>query len=107
MSKSAELGAACLLAFLGVATLPAAAQDAAAGEKVFKVQCMACHSVVPGKKSIGPNLQGVIGRAAGSRSISAESSCFLSSVEPDHTATDIPESSALKQGIRNPSDPQL
>ncbi len=65
MSKSAQLGAACLLASLGVATLPAAAQDAAAGEKVFKVQCMACHSVVPGKRGIGPNLYGVVGRPAG------------------------------------------
>ncbi len=54
MKKSAQLGATCLTAVLVTASLPAAAQDAAAGEKVFKTQCTACHSVVPGKKGIGP-----------------------------------------------------
>ena len=65
MSTSVQLGAACLLAFLGAAPLTAAARDAAAGEKVFKIQCTACHSVVPGKTGIGPNLHGVVGREAG------------------------------------------
>jgi cytochrome c2 len=44
---------------------PAHAQGAAAGEAVFKKQCSMCHSVVPGKKGIGPNLFGLVGRAAG------------------------------------------
>lgn len=44
----------------------ARAQDASAGEKVFKRQCTACHSAVPGKKGLGPNLFGVVGRQAGS-----------------------------------------
>ncbi|MHA1153647.1 MAG: c-type cytochrome [Alphaproteobacteria bacterium] len=39
--------------------------DAAAGEKVFK-KCKVCHTFDPGKKKIGPHLQGVIGRKAGS-----------------------------------------
>src|SRR5215216_1982623 len=43
----------------------AAAQDAAKGEIVFK-QCMACHRVGEGAKNlIGPVLNGVIGRKAG------------------------------------------
>jgi cytochrome c len=60
------LAAIGLLAMTAAPAGPAAAQDAAAGEKVFKVQCMACHSNVAGKKGVGPNLLGVVGRPAGS-----------------------------------------
>ncbi len=42
-----------------------AAGDAAAGEKVFK-KCKACHSFDTAKKKIGPHLNGVVGRKAGS-----------------------------------------
>src|SRR5690349_2268313 len=43
----------------------ARAQDAAAGEKVFG-QCRACHQIGPNAKNvIGPELNGVIGRKAG------------------------------------------
>jgi cytochrome c len=43
-----------------------AAGDAAAGETVFKV-CTACHAVGPGAvNKVGPVLNGVVGRAAGS-----------------------------------------
>ncbi|TCZ50977.1 c-type cytochrome [Roseicella aquatilis] len=53
---------AAALAF-GVA-LPAAAQDVAAGQKVFN-QCRACHSIdAGGRNGVGPNLHGVIGRKA-------------------------------------------
>lgn len=45
---------------------PAAAQDASAGEKVFKTQCAVCHAVVQGKNGIGPSLHDVVGRTAGS-----------------------------------------
>lgn len=38
--------------------------DAAAGEKVFK-KCAACHVVDSDKKKVGPSLQNVIGRTAG------------------------------------------
>lgn len=50
-----------------VATLqPAAAQDAASGQKLFKQRCQGCHTVEPGGRSgVGPNLAGVFGRAAG------------------------------------------
>ena len=43
----------------------AQAQDAAAGEKIFGV-CKACHQIgETAKNSVGPVLNGVIGRAAG------------------------------------------
>ena len=44
----------------------ASAQDAAAGERVF-AQCRACHQVgETAKNAVGPVLNGLIGRAAGS-----------------------------------------
>jgi len=44
----------------------AKAQDAGAGEKVFAV-CKACHQIGEGaKNSVGPVLNGVVGRPAGS-----------------------------------------
>jgi cytochrome c len=43
----------------------AAAQDAAAGEKVF-LKCKACHQIGEGaKNAVGPVLNGVVGRKAG------------------------------------------
>ena len=60
--KFAILAGAALLA---VATQPARAQDAAAGEKVF-AQCRACHQVgETAKNLVGPILNGVIGQKAG------------------------------------------
>jgi cytochrome c len=51
-----------------VATIPAgaaSAQDATAGEQVFK-QCMTCHRIGPDAKNlVGPVLTGVIGRQSG------------------------------------------
>lgn len=45
--------------------LPAAhAQDATAGKLVFN-QCASCHSI-NGSNGIGPSLQGIVGRKAGS-----------------------------------------
>ncbi len=53
-----------LIAVLGSAGA-ASAQDAAAGEKVF-AQCRACHQVGPtAKNAVGPHLNGLIGRKAG------------------------------------------
>jgi cytochrome c len=46
-------------------SVPAMAQDAAAGEKDFAV-CRACHQIGPGAKiAVGPVLSGVVGRKAG------------------------------------------
>ena len=53
-------------AALCTATAPAMAADPAAGEKAFSV-CKACHKVGEGAKNgVGPVLNGVVGRAAGS-----------------------------------------
>jgi cytochrome c len=51
---------------VAVAAAPAMAQDAAAGEKDFVV-CRACHQIGPNaKNAVGPELNGVVGRKAGS-----------------------------------------
>ena len=43
----------------------ASAQDAALGEKVF-LKCKACHQIGEGaKNAVGPVLNGIVGRAAG------------------------------------------
>ena len=53
--------AAALAASMGAA----AAQDAAAGEKVF-LKCRACHQIgESAKDAVGPVLNGVVGRPAG------------------------------------------
>jgi len=41
------------------------AQDAPAGKAVFEAKCAVCHSLVPGKRSVGPSLIGVVGSKAG------------------------------------------
>ena len=50
-----------------VISLPTAAmaQDAEAGKKVFN-RCKACHDIETGKNKVGPHLDGIIGRTAGS-----------------------------------------
>ncbi len=56
-----------VLAFLLIAvSLPALAGDPKAGAQVFK-KCMACHAVGEGAKNkVGPELNGLFGRPAGS-----------------------------------------
>ena len=50
---------------IGLLTSAAQADDKAAGKKVFN-KCKACHTLEEGgKKRVGPNLYGIIGRAAG------------------------------------------
>ena len=52
------------VAFLGSVSI-ASAQDAALGEKVF-LKCKACHQIGNGaKNAVGPVLNGVVGRKAG------------------------------------------
>jgi cytochrome c len=43
---------------------PAAADEVADGEKLFK-RCSACHSLEAGRNKVGPSLAGVVGRTAG------------------------------------------
>jgi len=59
------LRAAAVLATVFLLSEPVLAQDAAAGERVFKIQCSACHSAVAGKNLVGPSLHGVVGRTSG------------------------------------------
>ncbi|MCF2524866.1 cytochrome c family protein [Bradyrhizobium sp. G127] len=59
-----ELVFVAILAVAGAGQ--ASAQDAAAGEKVFAV-CKACHQIgESAKNGVGPMLNGIIGRKAGS-----------------------------------------
>jgi cytochrome c len=64
--KECEMRGVILAAVLAMtATSGARAQDAAAGEKVFAV-CKACHQIgETAKNAVGPVLNGVIGRPAG------------------------------------------
>jgi cytochrome c len=48
-----------------VVAAQAKAQDAAAGEKVFKNNCGICHSPQPGRNMIGPSLFSVVDRHSG------------------------------------------
>jgi cytochrome c len=58
---SFSIAGAALVASIGAA----AAQDAAAGEKVF-AKCKICHQIGEGAKNfVGPVLNGVVGRKAG------------------------------------------
>jgi len=51
---------------LAASTGSSAAQDAAAGEQVFKRFCTPCHDVGPDAKTkLGPPLNGIDGRSAG------------------------------------------
>lgn len=55
----------CVAVLVMAATTGARAQDAAAGEKVFAV-CRACHQIgETAKNGVGPVLNGIIGRPAG------------------------------------------
>ncbi|HVB89344.1 MAG TPA: cytochrome c family protein [Beijerinckiaceae bacterium] len=56
---------AASLALVCATTAAALAQDAKAGKQVF-MKCRACHQIGPGAtNSVGPNLNGVVGRKAG------------------------------------------
>ncbi|MBB4291501.1 cytochrome c [Rhizobium leguminosarum] len=88
--------------FSGMA-LAAQAQDAASGEKLFKQRCGTCHSVVPGKESpTGPNLLGVVGRAAGSTDFKYSDAMKQSGVTWDAASLDqfIAGPSKLIKGTR-------
>ena len=59
------LSAGLVAAHAVVTGAPAqAAGDVKKGKKVF-AKCKACHKTVAGKKSVGPNLNGLFGRTAG------------------------------------------
>ncbi len=58
---------ACLAAGpLGVTAQPVMpTSPPPSGERLFTQQCASCHSLVPGETRVGPSLNGVFGRAAG------------------------------------------
>jgi len=58
--------AVAALALVGIASTASADGDAAKGEKVYG-KCKACHMVGPDAKNrVGPELNGIVGRVAGS-----------------------------------------
>ena len=63
------LRAALLIAagFVAMAPAHSSADPAAiaAGERLFRSQCMGCHSLEPGANRAGPTLHGLFGREAG------------------------------------------
>ncbi|MGK7861266.1 c-type cytochrome [Falsiroseomonas sp. E2-1-a4] len=68
MRRLTMIPAMALTAAFALAPFAAMAQegDAAAGQRVFN-QCRACHTINEGgRNGVGPNLHGVVGRAAGS-----------------------------------------
>ena len=44
---------------------PSQAQNAEAGQALFKRDCAICHSPIAGKNGLGPSLFGIVGRSAG------------------------------------------
>ena len=44
---------------------PSRAQNAEAGQALFKSDCAICHSPVAGKNGLGPSLFGIVGHPAG------------------------------------------
>ena len=65
MTFKTSLAAAAAFAIIGLSG-QAFAQDAEAGEKSF-AKCRACHQIgETAKNSVGPNLNGLIGRHSGS-----------------------------------------
>jgi cytochrome c len=89
MSCSARLVALSALLLAGVATGPSRAQDAAAGETLFKTRCQTCHAAAPGSAAgIGPNLSGLVGRKAASTPFSYSSALKGSGLTWDRKTLD-------------------
>lgn len=63
--KSLAVSTALIAAFSFTAASSVLAADSVKGEKIFK-RCVGCHAVGPdAKKKVGPQLNGLLGRAAG------------------------------------------
>ena len=50
----------------GATVVFAQGTDPAQGQKLFQQRCGACHQIATARNGIGPHLQGVVGRKAGS-----------------------------------------
>src|SRR5579864_9082634 len=57
--------AMAVAAAMGLFIVPAKAQNADNGQKVYRQACNICHDVAAGKNRIGPTLFGVVGRKSG------------------------------------------
>jgi len=55
----------------------AAGGDAQAGKQIFQRRCAGCHVSTPGASGLGPNLNGIIGRKAGSGTSGVHSRALL------------------------------
>ena len=53
------------LAFAIMTVGAAAADDVKKGKKLFKSKCGICHSIVKGKRKLGPSLFAIVGKKAG------------------------------------------
>lgn len=79
----------------------APAGDAAAGERVFNSQCRACHQIGPtARNGVGPIMNGIFGRTAGSREGFNYSEAYRSA--PTNTKVWTPEN--FVPYIRNPRE---
>jgi cytochrome c len=69
MVRVLKLAGVVLAGVMAAAAGSASAADANAGKGVFTAQCSVCHTATKGGPAlVGPNLYGVVGRAAGSLS---------------------------------------
>lgn len=104
----------CLIAatLIVAAAAPALAQDAAKGEKDFIV-CRACHQIGPdAKNAVGPVLNGVVGRKAGTypgfeySTENKDSGITWTPEELDKYLTDpqkvVPHTKMIFPGLKNP-----
>ena len=81
-----------------VAAQPSLAQDASAGERLFRQRCASCHTVQPGQNRIGPHLSGIVGRKPGSVE-GVRYSKGLSALEPDWNAANLDAYLANPRGV--------
>jgi cytochrome c len=108
------IGAAGMLIFgLSVTAASAQSGDAARGQRVFNMQCKACHTVEKGgATTVGPNLNGVFGRKAGTAAGFEFSDAMKKSgiVWDDATLADynrdpkgkVPATKMIFNGVKNP-----
>lgn len=66
MSKIVIVAMAALSIAMGPNPAYAQAANSSQGQKLFQQRCGACHQIATPRNGVGPSLQGVIGRKAGS-----------------------------------------